>query len=274
MGQLDPASFNQVGDLNLLGRENLQGTSAKDLFLIDTTPSGIRDSNLVINFSRDQEDMLRFTHDGAAANAKTKTLYTWFEGEHLIISGSMKDPEGDLVTLRSVGASFELQDRDVLEDATISSLASKPTAPQLREFTQLDGATDTTLPNPQVLDGKNDTKDMLLIDTVGANERGAIEVITKFSRTDGNMLHVGEVDADNNNIADIAFNSEKMTLYVRLINRFDNEGEAADDLAVYTEQGNLGSTLAVLRDAGTDFELTNDDVWQDVTIETFIPEVP
>jgi hypothetical protein len=40
-----------------------------------------------------------------------------------------------------------------------------------------------------------------------------------------------------------------------------------NDLVIYDAPGDANSVLAVLRDVGADFVLTNDDVWENATIE-------
>ena len=51
------------------------------------------------------------------------------------------------------------------------------------------------------------------------------------------------------------------------------EQSNVNDLAIYETQGDANSVLAVLEDVGTEFALTNDDVWEDATIDTFVPEI-
>ncbi len=266
----DPAlsDFNQVGDITNADREGMSSTSRKVLFLIDTTPSGTGDSNTVRGFNRTEGDMLRFNHDSAAANATGIDLYTWFAGTHLVISDSGKDPNSARVTLLSVGTDFRLQDSDVWEGARITHLSSPPTAaPLLSAYDQRDGATNSDQASPEFLQSVIGTRELFLIDTVGGANLQEVDLVRDFSRNDGDMLHFGKVDEDNDGVADAAFNSEKMELVVRLEDV--GPGDLVDDLVIYKTQDDTNSVLAILRDIGDRFELTNDDVWQDVTITAF-----
>ena len=52
----------------------------------------------------------------------------------------------------------------------------------------------------------------------------------------------------------------------------NNDGKV-NDLVIYETQGDANSVLAVLEDASSEFVLSNDDVWEDATIDTFVPEI-
>ena len=99
-----------------------------------------------------------------------------------------------------------------------------------------------------------DGRDLFKIDDVpGANAR-AVDVPMSFSQSDGDMLRFGSGDPAP------AADSVDKNLYVRL-GTTGNPGTSLDDLFIYGVQGDASSLLAVIFNAGTTFELTNDDVW-------------
>jgi hypothetical protein len=56
-----------------------------------------------------------------------------------------------------------------------------------------------------------------------------------------------------------------INLYTKLEDSNGNGGD--NDLVIYSERNDNTKVLAVLTDVGTDFVLTNDDVWENATIE-------
>ena len=68
-----------------------------------------------------------------------------------------------------------------------------------------------------------------------------------------------------------AENATKKNLWTRFVDT-NNDGKV-NDLVVFETQGDANSVLAVLEDASSEFVLSNDDVWKDATIDTFVPEI-
>jgi hypothetical protein len=92
------------------------------------------------------------------------------------------------------------------------------------------------------LKGETDVRDLFMVDTVASNKDGA-DVITNFVQ-DEDMLRL---------------------IHTRLEEVVGDT--AKKDLVIYETQDDANSVLAVLQDVGADFVLTNDDVWENATIE-------
>jgi hypothetical protein len=104
------------------------------------------------------------------------------------------------------------------------------------------------------LEGTDD-RDLFMVDTVASNKDGA-DVITNFVQGE-DMLRLVHDDA--------AVNSTSKTIHTRLEEVVGDT--AKKDLVIYETQDDANSVLAVLQDVGADFVLTNDDVWENATIE-------
>ena len=277
---LDISTFTLVGDPNkadVLGETDPlnRGTSGKDLFLVDSNPGTYPTADLVFSFARMQGDMIRFTHDNAAAGSTDITLHTIMKDnsvngtKELYVFKTQGQENSLLAVIRNVASDFDLANNDVWENATI--------LPFFDNVVDGTGTEGSTLPSPgpnvgpiklniEQLHGSTEVeRDLFLIDTT-ATEVGKSDVVTAFNREHGDMLRFSHDDE-----AVKAENATKKNLWTRFVD--SNNDDNVNDLAIYETQGDANSVLAVLEDVGTEFALTNDDVWEDATIDTFVPEI-
>ena len=277
---LDISTFTLVGDPNkadVLGETDPlnSGTSGKDLFLVDSNPGTYPTADLVFSFARMQGDMIRFTHDNAAAGSTDITLHAIMKDnsvngtKELYVFKTQGQENSLLAVIRNVASDFDLANDDVWENATIL-----PFFDNVVDGTGTEGSTLViSAPNPatikleiEQLHGSTEVeRDLFLIDTV-ATEVGKSDVVTAFKREQGDMLRFSHDDESVK-----AENATKKNLWTRFVDT-NNDGKV-NDLVIYETQGDANSVLAVLEDASSEFVLSNDDVWEDATIDTFVPEI-
>ena len=114
------------------------------------------------------------------------------------------------------------------------------------------------------MSGRRGERDLFKIDstpgTFNRTDGRSVDLISGFLRSDGDMLRFG---ADST-----AMDSVDTELFVRLEDLAQSTG-SKDSLFIYKTQGDVGSLIAVMGRVGTDFELTNADVWENATVTDF-----
>jgi len=207
--------------------------------------------------------MLRFGADSDAMNSVDMELFVRFDDERLstgtkdtlFIYKTQGDASSLLAILVNVGVDFRLENDHIWENATITDFVVKP---KLSDFNQLGDPNKADAGSPDTLMGGTSRKDMFLIDE-NANRNPNADWVFGFSRAQGDMLRFKHDGA--------AADDTDITLYTAVrTNQANNQKE----LHIFKTQGDESSLLALMRDIGSDdFNLTNDDVWENLTVVAF-----
>jgi hypothetical protein len=246
-------TFNNDSNQNTMnGRDRVN-----EIFTVDTTGSVVDGADVITKFE-DMRDKLRFNEDGAIENTTAITLYTMLEANggsdtttvnDLVIYDAPGDANSVLAVLRDVGTDFVLTNDDVWENAKIFLLSDGRDTNDLEFFV-----------------GVANRHDMFLIDATPTDIVDA-DFVSGFSQPKAAAGENAAVLGDM-----LRFTYDGAAADETAINLYtgfeDSNGNGGDnDPVIYSERNDNTKVLAVLTDVGTDFVLTNDDVWENATIE-------